>query len=94
MFDFFFSSDTHQEELKYSLKALGKGILGLTKLEDGKSSLRIEPELILDTIKRAQEMGYNFVSRVRFPRYINPYSVNIQNYYSLKRKNRIKKLNN
>ncbi|KAK0164246.1 hypothetical protein PV328_002894 [Microctonus aethiopoides] len=68
------TDNTHQEELKYSLKALGKGILGLTKLEDGKSSLRIEPELILDTIKRAQEMGYNFVSRVRFPRYINPYS--------------------
>ncbi|KAF7991246.1 hypothetical protein HCN44_002808 [Aphidius gifuensis] len=68
------SDNTHQEELKYSLKALGKGILELTKLEAGKSSLRIEPGLILDTIKRAQEMGYNYVSRIRFPRYINPYS--------------------
>ncbi|XP_011303575.1 vacuolar protein sorting-associated protein 13C [Fopius arisanus] len=68
------TDNTHQEELKYSLKELGKGILSLAKLEDGKSSLRIEPGLILDTIKRAQERGYNFVSRVRFPRYINPYS--------------------
>ncbi|XP_028982314.1 vacuolar protein sorting-associated protein 13A [Diachasma alloeum] len=68
------TDNTHQEELKYSLKELGKGILSLTKLEDGKSSLRIQPGLILDTIKRAQERGYNFVSRIRFPRYINPYS--------------------
>ncbi|XP_053597427.1 intermembrane lipid transfer protein VPS13A [Microplitis demolitor] len=68
------TDNTHQEELKYSLKALSKGIIGIAKLEDGKSSLRIEPGLILDTIKRAQEMGYNFVSRIRFPRYINPYS--------------------
>lgn len=67
--------DTHQEELKYSLKALSKGIIGISKLEDGKSSLRIQPGLILDTIKRAQEMGYNFISRIRFPRYINPYLV-------------------
>ncbi|XP_044592317.1 vacuolar protein sorting-associated protein 13A-like isoform X2 [Cotesia glomerata] len=67
------SDNTHQEELKYSLKALSKGIIGISKLEDGKSSLRIQPGLILDTIKRAQEMGYNFISRIRFPRYINPY---------------------
>lgn len=46
------SDNTHQEELKYSLKALGKGILELTKLEAGKPSLRLEPGLILDTIKR------------------------------------------
>ncbi|XP_043273461.1 vacuolar protein sorting-associated protein 13A-like isoform X2 [Venturia canescens] len=66
--------DTHQEELRYSLKNLGKGILSLTQVEDDKNSLKIKPGLILDTIKRAQEMGYSFVSRSRFPRYINPYS--------------------
>ncbi|XP_015594990.1 vacuolar protein sorting-associated protein 13A isoform X2 [Cephus cinctus] len=64
------TSTVYQEELKYFLRTLGKRILSLTKKE---SVAHFLPSLIMDTIKRAQDIGYEFVSRVRLPRYVNPY---------------------
>ncbi|EFN62404.1 Vacuolar protein sorting-associated protein 13A [Camponotus floridanus] len=47
---------------------------GLITTSTNKSScLKTHSKVIPDIIKRAQEVGHNFVSRVRLPRYINPH---------------------
>lgn len=77
------TDSTHQEELRCFFKTIGKSLLRLTKKEG--SNFHIYPELITDTIKRAQEMGYKFVARARLPRYIDPYSgVELYSYHKAK----------
>ncbi|XP_017890538.1 vacuolar protein sorting-associated protein 13C-like [Ceratina calcarata] len=66
-----FVSSVHQEELKYFFKTLGKKTSIFFNTES--SSSRTYSKVIPDIIKRAQEIGHKFVSRIRLPRYINPY---------------------
>lgn len=65
-----FMNSIHQEELKYFFKTLAKKTLIFFNTE---SSLKTHSKIITDIIKRAQEIGYKFISRIRLPRYINPY---------------------
>ncbi|XP_033208533.1 vacuolar protein sorting-associated protein 13C-like [Belonocnema kinseyi] len=74
---------THQEELRCFFKSIGRSLLRLTKKEG--CAFQTYPGLIMDTIKRAQEMGYKFVARARLPRYIDPYSgVELYSYHKAK----------
>ncbi|XP_024221985.1 vacuolar protein sorting-associated protein 13C [Bombus impatiens] len=66
-----FISSIHQEELKYFFKTLGKKTSIFFNTES--SSLKAYSKVIADIIKRAQEIGHKFISRIRLPRYINPY---------------------
>lgn len=66
-----FVSSVHQEELKYFFKTLGKKTSIFFNTET--SSSRTYSKVIPDIIKRAQEIGHKFISRIRLPRYINPY---------------------
>ncbi|KMQ97580.1 vacuolar protein sorting-associated protein 13a [Lasius niger] len=61
----------HREESRYFFKTLGKKISVLFKTES--SCSKTHSKVIPDIIKRAQEVGHSFVSRVRLPRYINPH---------------------
>ncbi|XP_046422194.1 vacuolar protein sorting-associated protein 13A-like isoform X1 [Neodiprion fabricii] len=65
------TNSIHKEELKHFFKGLGKGILELTTKKN--VNLNLRSGLITDAIKRAQAIGYEFVSRIRLPRYINAY---------------------
>ncbi|XP_076634172.1 intermembrane lipid transfer protein VPS13A isoform X1 [Colletes latitarsis] len=65
-----FINSIHQEELKYFFKTLGKKT---SIFFNNESSLLKDSKMIPDIIKRAQEIGYKFISRIRLPRYINPY---------------------
>ncbi|EZA49615.1 Vacuolar protein sorting-associated protein 13A [Ooceraea biroi] len=65
------TNSTHREELRYFFKTLGKKTSVLFKAES--SYLKTHSKVITDIIKRAQEVGHGFLSRVRLPRYINPH---------------------
>ncbi|XP_048515019.1 intermembrane lipid transfer protein VPS13C-like isoform X2 [Athalia rosae] len=65
------TNSIHKEELKHFFKGLGKGILDLTIKKN--VNLNLRAGLITDAIKRAQAIGYEFLSRIRLPRYINSY---------------------
>nr|XP_012219129.1 PREDICTED: vacuolar protein sorting-associated protein 13A-like isoform X1 [Linepithema humile] len=65
------TNSVHREESRYFFKTLGKKISVLFKAES--SCSKTHSKVITDVIKRAQEVGHNFVSRVRLPRYINPH---------------------
>ncbi|XP_072752571.1 intermembrane lipid transfer protein VPS13A [Anoplolepis gracilipes] len=65
------TNSIHREELRYFFKTLGKKISVLFNTES--SCLKTHSKVIPDIIKRAQEVGHSFVSRVRLPRYINPH---------------------
>ncbi|KAG7205210.1 hypothetical protein KM043_018296 [Ampulex compressa] len=67
-----FTNSIHQEELKYFFKTLGKKTSVFFNIED--NSLKVCSKVIADIIKRAQEIGHKFISRIRLPRYINPYT--------------------
>ncbi|XP_066588204.1 intermembrane lipid transfer protein VPS13A-like isoform X2 [Prorops nasuta] len=62
----------YQEALKHFFKILKKRISVFTGKDT--CTFKFSSEVIIDTIKRAQEMGYIFISRTRLPRYINPYA--------------------
>nr|XP_012154530.1 PREDICTED: vacuolar protein sorting-associated protein 13C isoform X3 [Megachile rotundata] len=64
-------SSIHQEELKYFFKTLGKKTSIFFHTES--SSIKAYSKVIADIIKRAQEIGHKFISRVRLSRYVNPY---------------------
>ncbi|CAK9828583.1 Intermembrane lipid transfer protein VPS13A [Anthophora retusa] len=66
-----FISSIQQEELKYFFKTLGKKTSIFFNTES--SSLKAYSKVIADIIKRAQEIGHKFISRIRLPRYVNPY---------------------
>ncbi|XP_034193125.2 intermembrane lipid transfer protein VPS13A isoform X1 [Osmia lignaria lignaria] len=66
-----FRSSIHQEELKYLFKTLGKKTSIFFNNES--SSLKAYSKVIADIIKRAQEIGHKFISRIRLARYVNPY---------------------
>ncbi|KAK9294042.1 hypothetical protein QLX08_011233 [Tetragonisca angustula] len=66
-----FISSVHQEELKYFLRTLGKKTSIFFNTES--SSLKTYSKVIADIMKRAQEIGHKFISRIRLPRYVNPY---------------------
>lgn len=65
------TNSLQQEELKYYLRTLGKKISSFFKVEN--TSAKTCPKIIEDIIKRIQEMGYKFISRIRLPRYTSPY---------------------
>ncbi|EFN86841.1 Vacuolar protein sorting-associated protein 13A [Harpegnathos saltator] len=65
------TNSIHREELRYFLKTLGKKTSVFFKAES--SCLKSHSKVVADIMKRAQEMGHGFVSRVRLPRYINPH---------------------
>ncbi|XP_015437338.1 PREDICTED: vacuolar protein sorting-associated protein 13A-like [Dufourea novaeangliae] len=66
-----FINSIHQEELKYFFRTLGKKTSIFFNTES--SSLKAYSKVIADIIKRAQEIGHKFISRIRLPRYVNPY---------------------
>ncbi|XP_076375159.1 intermembrane lipid transfer protein VPS13A isoform X2 [Megalopta genalis] len=66
-----FINSVHQEELKYFFRTLGKKTSIFFHTES--SSLKAYSKVIADIIKRAQEIGHKFISRIRLPRYVNPY---------------------
>ncbi|XP_053983322.1 intermembrane lipid transfer protein VPS13C-like [Hylaeus volcanicus] len=66
-----FINSIQQEELKYFFKTLGKKTSIFFNIES--SSLKVYSKVIPDIIKRAQEIGHKFISRIRLPRYVNPY---------------------
>lgn len=66
-----FINSIQQEELKYFFKTLGKKTSIFFNTES--SSLKTYSKVIADIIKRAQEIGHKFISRIRVPRYVNPY---------------------
>ncbi|XP_076243831.1 intermembrane lipid transfer protein VPS13A [Calliopsis andreniformis] len=66
-----FINSIHQEELKYFFKTLGKKASIFFNTDS--SPTKAYSKVIADIIKRAQEIGHKFISRIRLPRYINPY---------------------
>ncbi|CAL7940918.1 unnamed protein product [Xylocopa violacea] len=66
-----FISSIHQEELNHFFKTLGKKMSIFFVTES--SYLKANSKLIADIMKRAQGIGHKFVSRIRLPRYVNPY---------------------
>ncbi|KAK2588797.1 hypothetical protein KPH14_001672 [Odynerus spinipes] len=65
------TNSLQREELKYYLRTLGKKISAFFKVEN--ASAKTCSKIIEDIIKRIQEMGYKFTSRIRLPRYVSPY---------------------
>ncbi|XP_047356214.1 vacuolar protein sorting-associated protein 13C-like isoform X2 [Vespa velutina] len=65
------TNSLQREELKYYLRTLGKKISAFFKIEN--ASAETCPKLIENIIKRIQEMGCKFISRIRLPRFISPY---------------------
>lgn len=65
------TNSLQREELKYYLRTLGKKISAFFKIEN--ASAETCPKIIENIIKRIQEMGCKFISRIRLPRFISPY---------------------
>ncbi|XP_076670615.1 intermembrane lipid transfer protein VPS13A isoform X2 [Andrena cerasifolii] len=66
-----FINSIHREELKHFFKTLGKKTSIFFNTES--SSLKAHSKVIADIMKRAQEIGHKFISRIRLPRYVNPF---------------------
>ncbi|XP_014604811.1 PREDICTED: vacuolar protein sorting-associated protein 13C-like [Polistes canadensis] len=66
------TNNLQREELKYYLRTLGKKLSAFFKIENA-SSAETCPKIIENIIKRIQEMGCKFISRIRLPRFISPY---------------------
>ena len=66
-----FINSIHREELKHFFKTLGKKTSIFFNSES--SSLKAHSKVIADIMKRAQEIGHKFISRIRLPRYVNPF---------------------